>query len=159
LSQVIGSLSEADRRCAHRLHLPSICPARLHPSGPDEQGDLPVTYPGKLDLDWDGETDSLDRDWLESLLAPVTEFQSTHGKPVAVNEYGVMRFEPGAAEYLNDLMELFEGLGINHALWAWTSARVLRYGDVQEFEYRLGPDTANLTEEVPSELLEVIASN
>lgn len=126
---------------------------------PDEQGDLPITYPGKLDLDGDGEIDSLDRDWLESLLSPVTEFQSTHGMPVAVNEYGVMRFEPGAAEYLNDLMALLEDLGINHALWAWTSAHVLRYGDMQEFEYRLGPDMDNLTEEVPSELMEVIVRN
>jgi hypothetical protein len=126
---------------------------------PDEEGDLPVTYPGKLDLNGDGETDSLDRVWLESLLSPATEFRSTHGQPVAVNEYGVMRFEPGAVRYLNDLMELLEELGINHALWAWTSAHVLRYGDMQEFEYRLGPDMDNLTEEVPSELMEVIVSN
>ncbi len=126
---------------------------------PDEQGNLPVTYPGKLDLDWDGEPDSLNRDWLTSLLSPVSEFRSTYGVPVAVNEYGVMRFEPGAAEYLRDLMELLEGLGVNHALWAWTPAYLLRYGDMQEFEYRLGPDMDNLTEPVPNELLEVIVSN
>ena len=125
----------------------------------DGQGDLPVAYPGELDLDWDGAPDSFDRDWLEGLLSPVSEFQTTHGMPVAVNEYGVMRFEPGAAEYLSDLMGLLEGLGVNHALWAWTSEQVLRYGDMQEFEYRLGPDMGNLTEEVPNELLEVIVDN
>jgi len=126
---------------------------------PDEQGNLPAAYPGELDLNWDGEPDSLDRDWLESLLSPVDEFRSNHGMPVAVNEYGVMRFEPGAAEYLGDLMGLLENLGVNHALWAWASAQVLRYGEMQEFEYRLGPDMDNLTEEVPSELMDVIVGN
>ncbi|MBN1933407.1 MAG: cellulase family glycosylhydrolase [Anaerolineae bacterium] len=126
---------------------------------PNEQGHLPITYPGKLDLDWDGEMDDLDRDWLTGLLSPVSEFQSTHGLPVAVNEYGVMRFEPGAAAYLSDLIELLEELGINHALWAWTPAYLLRYGDMQEFEYRLGPDMDNLTEPVPNELLDVIVDN
>lgn len=126
---------------------------------PDEQGNLPITYPGELDLDWDGEVDDLDRDWLIGLLSPVSEFRSTYGVPVAVNEYGVMRFEPGAAEYLSDLMALLEGLGVNHALWAWTPAYLLRYGDMQEFEYRLGPDMENLTEPVSNELLDVIVSN
>ncbi len=125
----------------------------------DEQGDLPVAYPGELDFDWDGAPDSFDQDWLEGLLSPVSEFQTDHGMPAAVNEYGVMRFEPGAAEYLSDLMGLLEELGVNHALWAWTSEQVLRYGDMQEFEYRLGPDMGNLTEEVPNELLDVIVNN
>src|SRR5574341_1790109 len=146
-----------DPRTVYTFH--QYAPQDYTHQHPDEQGDLPITYPGKLDLNWDGQIDSLDRDWLESLLSPVTEFRSTHGRPVAVNEYGVMRFEPGAAEYLNDLMALLEGLGLNHALWAWTSAHVLRYGAMQEFEYRLGPDMDNLTEEVPSELIEVIVSN
>jgi hypothetical protein len=124
---------------------------------PDEQGDLPITYPGALDLDWDGQADRFDRDWLAGLLSPVSEFRSEHIKPVAVNEYGAMRFEPGAARYLDDLMNLFENLGINHAMWSWTSSFVLRYGDMQEFEYRLGPDQDNLTEVVPSAMMDIIA--
>jgi hypothetical protein len=123
---------------------------------PDEEGNLPNTYPGEMDLDWDGEPDTLDAGWLESLLLPVDEFQGMHDLPVAVNEYGVQRFEPGAAEYIDDLTAIFEDRGINYALWAWTSSQALAYGQMQEFEYRLGPDMENLTEEVPNDLLDVI---
>jgi hypothetical protein len=126
---------------------------------PDEQGNLVNTYPGEMDLDWDGTMDSLDRDWLAGLLSAVDEFRSAHDAPVAVNEYGLMRFEPGAAEYMSDLMGLFEGLGINHAFWSWTPAETMRYGIMQEFEFRLGPDMNNLTEQVPSDLMDVIVSN
>jgi hypothetical protein len=146
-----------DPRTVYTIH--QYMPHDYTHQQPDEQGNLPVSYPGELDLNWDGEPDSLDRDWLEGLLSPVDEFRSTHGMPVAVNEFGVMRFEPGAAEYLNDMMGLLENLGVNHTLWAWASAQVLRYGEMQEFEYRLGPDMDNLTEEVPSELMDVIVSN
>jgi hypothetical protein len=146
-----------DPRTVYTIH--QYAPQDYTHQLPDEQGALPITYPGELDFDWDGEPDNLDREWLEGLLSPVDEFRSNHGMPVAVNEYGVMRFEPGAAVYLNDLMGLLENLGVNHALWAWTSAQVLRYGEMQEFEYRLGPDMNNLTEEVPSELMDVIVRN
>lgn len=123
---------------------------------PDEAGSLPNTYPGEMDLNWDGEPDTLNRDWLESLLLPVDEFQDRYDLPVAVNEYGVVRFEPGAADYIDDLTGLFEARGLNYAVWAWSSSQALRYGQQQEFEYRLGPDIDNLTEEVPSDLLNVI---
>ena len=146
-----------DPRTVYTFH--QYAPQDYTHQPPDEQGELPIAYPGELDLDWDGTPDSFDRDWLEGLLSPVSEFQTTHGLPVAVNEYGVMRFEPGAAEYLSDLTGLLEDLGVNHALWAWLPDQVMRYGTMQEFEYRLGPDMGNLTEEVPSELLEVIVSN
>jgi hypothetical protein len=126
---------------------------------PDDQGNLVNTYPGRMDLDWDGEMDDLDRDWLESLLSAVGEFRSVHDAPVAVNEYGIFRFEPGAAEYMSDLMGLFEDLGINHAFWSWTPAQVMRYGIMQEFEFRLGSDMDNLTEQVPSDLMDAIVNN
>ena len=143
-----------DPRTVYTVH--QYAPIDYTHQQPDGQGRLTNTYPGQMDLNWDGEPDSFDRDWLESALAPPDEFRKTRGMPVAVNEYGVMRFEPGAAAYLNDLTGLLEDRGLNHALWSWTSAHVLKYGGMHEFEYRLGPDANNLTEEVPNELMDVI---
>ena len=42
------------------------------------------------------------RDWLENYLEEIDEFTRKHGVPVAVNEFGVMRWEPGAAEFIDD---------------------------------------------------------
>lgn len=143
-----------DPRTVYTVH--QYAPMDYTHQEPDEQGRLINTYPGRMDLNWDGEPDAFDRSWQESALAPLDEFRQMRGMPVAVNEYGVARYEPGAAEYLSDLIELLEARGLNHALWSWTPAHVLEYGQVQEFEYRLGPDINNLTEEVPNELMDVI---
>ena len=143
-----------DPRTVYTVH--QYAPMDYTHQQPDDRGRLANTYPGEMDLNWDGEPDSFDRDWLESALAPLDEFRKTRGMPVAVNEYGVTRYEPGAAAYLNDLMGLLENRGLNHALWSWAPAHVLDYGDTQEFEYRLGPDIDNRTREVPNDLIDVI---
>src|SRR5574341_363151 len=144
-----------DPRTVYTFH--QYAPMDYTHQEPDDAGNLPLTYPGEMDLNWDGEPDAFDAGWLESVLTPVDEFRSMHGDaPVAVNEYGVQRFEPGAAEYMDDLTAIFEARGFNYALWSWTCAQALSYGEQQEFEYRLGPDIDNLTEEVPSDLLDVI---
>ena len=79
--------------------------------------------PGWCDLDWDGQNDDwLDRAWLESLLSTVDDFATSHGVPVAVNEFGVVRWVPGAAEFMADEMDLFEQRGLNYALWVWDPA-------------------------------------
>lgn len=125
---------------------------------PDEDGDLPISYPGGMDLDWDGEPDRFDRAALEAILQPADEFRERHDRPVAVNEFGLMRFEPGAARYMTDLTGLFEERGLNYAAWAWTGAHALRRGLGGEFEYRLGPDPANRTRETPNDVFDVLSA-
>lgn len=125
---------------------------------PDDQGHLPNTYPGEIDTDWDGQPESFDRAWLEDLLSVVNEYKAQYGVPVAANEYGVLRYEPGAAEYMNDLMDLFEARAMNYALWAWTPAWNLQHGEEEPFEFRLGPEIDNRALDVPSELRDVILS-
>ena len=56
-----------------------------------------VSYPGRMNVD--GVTLDVDRAWLESLLAPLDEFRAKTGAPVAVNEFGVKRWAPGAAPW------------------------------------------------------------
>jgi hypothetical protein len=117
-----------------------------------------LTYPGTFDTDWDGLPDSFDRDWLEDLLWTVDDFSTTHGVPVAVNEFGVVRWVPGAADFMNDEMDLFEEMGANYAMWAWDPSAEVFVEVNNAFNFRLGPDPDNLTD-TPNDLLDAITAH
>lgn len=113
------------------------------------------TYPGRFDLDWDGSPDTFDRAWLDGYLSVVDDFRHEHGAPVSVNEFGVMRWVPNAADFMRDEMELFEQRGMNHALWVWDPAWQPWVGQVNDFTFRFGPDPRSAAE-VDSDLQNVI---
>jgi photosystem II stability/assembly factor-like uncharacterized protein len=116
---------------------------------------LTNTYPGVFDTDWDDVDDQFNRTWLENLLSTVDTFTATHGVPVAVNEFGVMRWEPGVADFMDDQIDLFERRGMNHALWVWDPAwEPLAENDA--FNFRHGPDPNNHTDVQTSDLIQVI---
>ncbi len=100
---------------------------------------LDIAYPGTLD---GGE--AFNRAWLDRFLsATVDDFVARHARPVAVNEFGLQRFEPGGAAFLRDLLNEFEARGINHALWEWSPSwpEQQLYNDA--FNFRHGPDPEN----------------
>jgi hypothetical protein len=101
------------------------------------------TYPGNFDLDWDGEPEPFDRAWLEGHLGILTEFQQEHGVPVAVNEFGVIRWIPDAADFMHDEMNFFEAHGINNAFWVWDPQWEPWTESVNEFNFRYGPNSKN----------------
>lgn len=113
-------------------------------------------YPGEFDITWDGLPDRFDRAWLEAYLAPLEEFHRRTGAPVAVNEFGVARWAPGAADFLRDEIAWFETRGLNHAIWVWepTYEPWYTWGD-RAMYYPFGPDPANFTE-VENDLWRVI---
>lgn len=113
------------------------------------------TYPGRFDLDWDGQPDRFDRDWLDGFLSPIDEFKAKHGAPVSVNEFGVLRWVPGAADFMRDEMELFEQRGMNHAFWVWDPNWTPWSESVHGMNYHFGPDPENVTS-VENDLLDVI---
>ncbi|GAB4503525.1 MAG: hypothetical protein Fur0043_05170 [Anaerolineales bacterium] len=113
------------------------------------------TYPGSFDLDWDGQPDAFDRAWLQGYLSTLSDFQREHGVPVAVNEFGVLRWVPGAADFMHDEMDIFETLGLNYAFWVWDPAWQPWASSVNGWNYRYGPDPAN-TSPVDNDLLAVI---
>ncbi len=117
---------------------------------------LEITYPGSLDLDWDGAPDTFDQAYLAGLLSPVSDFMRIYEVPVAVNEFGLQRWEPGAAAFMADQMDLFEQLGVNYALWAFNPAWP-PYQQNDAFDFLHGPDPDNHTV-VESDLLGVITS-
>ena len=121
-----------------------------------QEGRLRNTYPGAFDTDYDGEDDRFDRTWLEQNLEPVQEFMTTTGEPVAVDEFGVVRWEPGAAQFLTDQISLFEGLGLNYAIWEWSPSWPPFAEEVHAMNYRYGPDPDNLNDDLMNELLGAI---
>ena len=113
-------------------------------------------YPGTFDADWDGIPDVVNKQWLDRLLEDVDGFKSTHGATVACNEFGVVRWVPGAATFMNDLMTLFEDRGLNHALWVWDPSWPHWTTEVNAFNFRFGPNPNTTTDLNASPLLDTI---
>jgi len=104
------------------------------------------SYPSRLDTDGDGDVDNFSSAWFETYLLPVDKFKSDYGAQVAVTEFGLKRFVPGAANYIDDEMAAFEKQGLNYALWSWQPSSK-GYNEAQnDFNFRLGPDPNNLSE-------------
>ncbi|MBN1219619.1 MAG: cellulase family glycosylhydrolase [Anaerolineae bacterium] len=115
------------------------------------------TYPGLFDTDWDGADDPFNRVWLENLLSTVDDFSTTHSVPVAINEFGLMRWQPGAADFMDDQIDLLEQRGINHALWLWETSWEVYAKDVDAFNFRHGPNPDNHADVDSSNLMNVIS--
>lgn len=114
-------------------------------------------YPGQYDVDWDGEEDDFNRAWLEEFLSAIADFQARSGAPVVVNEFGVVRYAPDAADFMRDEMAIFEELGVNYALWVWTPDWPPYAEEVSAFNFTFGPDPENVEPE-PNALQDVIMS-
>jgi hypothetical protein len=114
------------------------------------------SYPGEFDLDWDGEADPFDRQWLDEYLSIVDDYQARYGVPVAANEFGVQRWVPGGAAFMADQIDLFEQRGMNHALWLWDPAWAPWTEDSDDFNIRHGPDPDHHADVASSALLEAI---
>jgi hypothetical protein len=118
-------------------------------------GDM-ISYPGTYDLDRDGASDSFDQVWLSGYLGKIKEFWGANGyRPVVVNEFGLYRWVPGAASFMDDEMAIFEQLGVNYALWYWTPDWDPLLDKQSQFRFTYGEDPDNRTD-VPSDLLDVI---
>ncbi len=139
-----------DARTVYMVHQYEPQTEYTHQEPPAEN-----TYPGEFDLDWDGEPDSFDRGWLDEYLSIIDRFQDEHDAPVAVNEFGVVRWVPGAAQFMDDQMALFEQRGMNHAFWVWDPYWEPWTEEVNGFTFRFGPDPDNGSD-VESALQDVI---
>jgi hypothetical protein len=113
------------------------------------------TYPGEFDLNWDNNPDLFNRDWLDGYLSAIDAFKAEHGVPVAVNEFGVQRWVPGGAAFMDDQIDLFEQRGMNYALWAWSPAWKPQVEN-DAFNFLHGPDPNYHADVESSDLIDVI---
>lgn len=97
----------------------------------------------QCDLDEDGANDLLNKAWLKNNVFSITDaFSNAHGVPVAANEFGLMRWEPGADAFMLEQMDLLEARGMNNALWEWAPAWE-PFQVYNDFNFRHGPDPNN----------------
>ena len=104
-----------------------------------------LTYPGQVDVDYDGELENFDSNWLLHYIVNADVFVIRYGVPVAVNEFGVVRWAPDAADFMRDEMALFETLGVNYAFWIWDPEWQPWTDNVNFMNYRFGPNPDSLS--------------
>ncbi|MBN2134825.1 MAG: cellulase family glycosylhydrolase [Acidobacteria bacterium] len=115
------------------------------------------SYPGTWDADWDGRADTVNNTWMGEFLGAISDFSDSHSSiPMAVNEFGVHRFVPGAAQFMDDQINKFEEFGINYAHWMWSSSWLPYASEIDEFDMMHGTDPNNHTNVTTSALIEVI---
>ena len=117
------------------------------------------SYPDEFDLDWDGIPDSFNRDWLKSYFQIITEFKNDRNLVVGVNEYGVVRWIPGGADFLDDQLALFEDIGLNHAIWIWDPVWEPWTEEVNSMNYRFGTNPQNNSEDLPNPIMDILIRN
>lgn len=113
-----------------------------------QDSDAGLTYPGTFDTHYDGVIEDFDLEWLREHMQIVADFEADTGRQVTVEEFGVQRWAPNAAEYLDDLIGLFEEQGLNYSIWEWASFWEEYSDSVNAFNWRFGPDPENATEVV-----------
>ncbi len=118
-------------------------------------GSFANKYPGRFDIDEDGIMDDFNKGWINNLLGAVDAFKAKYGTPVAVTEYGVIRWEPGADSFLNDEIGLFEKHGLNHAIWEWSSSHAPVTNEINDFTFSFGQDK-NSKSDANSKLFDTI---
>jgi len=92
-----------------------------------------------------GSHSHIDHLGLEDFLPTLADFKSEYNIPVVINEFGVVRWEPGASVFMYDEMSVFEVFGINSALLPWSPAWAPCAESNTEFFFKIGPDPGNTT--------------
>lgn len=125
----------------------------------NQEPHINYTYPGMLDVDLSGEEDKFDQVWLDSLMTNVDIFVEDHHSPVTVTEFGTVRWVPGAAEFMEDQMTMFETRGMNYAVWLWVPSWQPYAEQANEYNFLYGPDPNNTLDVDSNDLKEVIVKH
>jgi hypothetical protein len=136
-----------DDRTVYAVH--QYAPQQEYTHQCPDAGDCELinSYPGRFNTDWEEDEEDFGRDWLVDYLTPIKEFRAGRKSPVVVTEYGVIRWEPGAEDFLDDEMGLFEGLGVNYAVWSWQPISDEYTEAHNSFNFRLGSNPEDRTED------------
>ena len=123
-----------------------------------QERDSKLQYPGTLDLNWDSIPDDFNREWLSGFLKTAQDYMQANNVVTTANEYGCVRWAGNAKEFLNDEMEIFESLGINYAIWAWSTGYEPYRSEIDGFNFLMGPDPENKDDIENNELMVILKS-
>ena len=115
-----------------------------------------ISYPGQLDIDGDGATEPFDHNALGDLFSTLDDFRDERPARVAVTEFGVHRWAPGASRFLADQLDMLERRGLNNMLWDWGVSYQEFAEEVTAFNFRFGPDPKRRADVTSSALIGVI---
>jgi hypothetical protein len=115
------------------------------------------SYPGQFDTDFSGTSETFDLQWLQRHMSTVSAFEADTGRQATVEEFGVHRWAAGAADYLNELISIFEDSNWNYAIWLWETEWEEYTDVVNDFNWRFGVDPTNMVD-VPNELQDVLTT-
>jgi hypothetical protein len=104
-----------------------------------------------------GPSQAYNKSDLATVFKQVTDFKARRSALVAVDEFGISRWAPGAATFLGDQMDLMENAGTNYAVWLWESSH--SGIDYDEFDFRKGNDRLIHVDVLPNPLTATLASH
>ena len=113
-------------------------------------------YSGTMDINSDGNLELVDQTWLRTKLNVIKDFVNANHAPVSINEFGIKRWVPGAEAFMKDEMTIFEENGWNYSMWEWSTSNSPFAREINDFNFRLGTDPRNTTEEVANDLWNTI---
>jgi len=116
----------------------------------------PYSYPDRFDINYDGITDDFNYQWLKSHLNKIQDFMNKEEVMIGINEYGVIRWVKNAKDFLDDEMSIFEELGVNYAIWAYSTQWEPYRTEIDEFNYLFGIDKNNKTEDYNNPLISAL---
>lgn len=114
-----------------------------------------VTYPGSVLSG--GMLEKFDLEWISRLVEPVRTYRNQKKIPVAVGEYGVIRWAVGAENFLKDQLQVYESEGMNHFVWLWETS--WPHIDYDQFNLRHGTVRSNVHNTRMNPLLSVLKQN
>ena len=134
---------------------------QYEPAGYTHQapGDSGYSYPGVFDANDDGVEDQINFSWMQNLMSAFDTFISVNNVFMAVNEFGLGRFCPGADEFMRDSMDLYEARGFNYAFWVLNPSYPEYNIENDEFDIMHGPDPNNHTNVTTSDLITVVKNH
>lgn len=130
-----------------------------HQYAPDaytHQSGSAIAYPGVFDADDNGHNVTVDRAWLAARFQIAANFRAQHHVPVAINEFGLERWAPGAAQFLDDSMGLMRSLGLSQAIWMWHASWPAYNPADDDFNFMHGTNRAAHTDQPDNPLLRII---
>ena len=119
-------------------------------------GLMSYSYPDIFDINYDGINDKFNYNWLKTLIYKVKEFKTKTGTSVAINEYGVVRWVKNAETFLDTEMSLFEEIGVNYAIWEYSTYYEPFRTEIDDFNYFFGTDKNNKNDQYNNILLNIL---